>query len=503
MNLNWLQENHSNKIKIINYLFLIVIFGLNFLGTPLISTAIVAYMLFVFFTILFFDLDTSLQVIIAYSFIEGQGRIVLGFSAISKIAFDLIIVVAALRNFVAKRSIKTTNLLPRIMLFLIILHFLWYLVELFNIDSINIFAAIAATKIYVFPFFLLVFFRQNEETFNFENLKQIGYMVFIILLAEAALCVYQFQMQDQFLVAMSPHYKKAMKGDVFTLNMFRPFGTSFLPGAISAYFFLSIGLIFVKKNYSKLFLTLTPLLISFLFVIFIVAQVRSATIKFFIILFGIFVVAFINSKKRVNLGIKMIAAGILIIPILSFYLYPKIEGIVNHYINLQAGLKRWEGLDPSNVTSHRGSFDQIYEIAVTKLREFPLGVGPGMTGATLQLSVDKIKSDPIYTLNTFWNWENFFLSLIIEFGYGFIFYSLYILSVPVVLLSYFRKAFIAKDFTTSRNIGISLVIVCVIIMGNWGAVGLPYNPESFYFWLWTAIGFNSYHLFRKQHNKAT
>jgi hypothetical protein len=74
---------------------------------------------------------------------------------------------------VVTRDLNLRKILPLPMLILIFFHFGWYLVELFNPSSINLFAAFAGTKVYIFPFFLFVYFRKNEADFDGELLPRL------------------------------------------------------------------------------------------------------------------------------------------------------------------------------------------------------------------------------------------------------------------------------------------------------------------------------------------
>lgn len=494
-----LMKNHNNtpffqdKIKWLNYIFITIIFLLNFLGKPEIKFVYLGYVTFLYLIVLLYDFPYIITPIIAFSFIEGQGRILWGYHPFVRLAFDGLIIIATLRNFIKNKDFNITKLLPKPMLILVLLHFLWYTVEIFNLDSVNFFAAIAGTKLYIFPFFLLIYLRQNESYFNIENLQKMANMILLLLFLESLLSFYQLQGLENFMLGISPNYHKAMRGGIFTLDKFRPFGTTHLPGGISMYIFITTGLIFLRKKMSKSFMLIAIPLIPTLVLVLITTQVRSATLKFSLILLGTLVSYLINTAKLNKALIKLTLVGV--IASAGFItIYPSISRYIDQYINLEAGLQRWKGFsDIDDFASQRSSFSFAYKTISERLEKFPLGLGPGVSGAVITLSLEEIKDDPVYTLDTFWGFENFYISLAVEFGYGFIFYLFYILIIPVISTVFWYRTYKLKRYDSARVIAVSLVILVTILMGNWGAIGFTYNPESFYFWLTTAIIFNTYY----------
>lgn len=499
MQTKWLQEKFNNQTKWLNYFFLLVIFTFNFLGHPSLKYVYLAYSAFIFISILFFQAETIFPLIISFAFIEGQGRILWGYHPASRIAFDVLIVIATVRGFITRKDVKLARLIPLHMLILIVFHFLWYLVEMFNVDGINTFAAVAGTKVYIFPFFLFVYFRQNEKFFEIDNLMSIANLIIFLLCMESALGLYQLQHLENFMLSISSNYAKAMRNNVFVMEQFRPFGTTPLPGGISVLIFMTAGLIFLRRKLSGWFISLLLFLLPFFFVVLIVCQVRSATLKFFAVMLGTAITLFVTSQKKVATTIRGAAIALVILPLITFYFYPKIEKYVETKINLEAGLQRWENFEGmKDLAAHRVTPGKAIDIAFKKLSEFPFGVGPAMTGAAGSLSADLIKNDPIYSPGTFWGYDNFYLSMIIEFGYGAIFYLAYFFCVPLALIYFFKQMFRAGDFVSARIISLSFVNIVVVLLGNWGAIGINYNPESFFFWFWAAVGFNTYYLGQKE-----
>ncbi|HXH73683.1 MAG TPA: hypothetical protein VNJ08_01865 [Bacteriovoracaceae bacterium] len=383
------------------------------------------------------------------------------------------------------------------MLFLILLHFVWYAVEIFNIDSISLLPALAATKIYIFPFFLLVMFRQNENNFNQATIQRVGTLIIFIVILECLLSLYQLQGIERHMLMISPHYEKALRG-IFVLDKFRPFGTTYLPGVVSVYLFLSTGFIFLRPKYSKKYVVLIASVIALVFLTLLVCQVRSAMIKFALILASTIFTLLVNTEKRSGKLLRILAIILVLTPISLIYFSDRLQQAENTYINLDAGMQRWEGVESvSDLRKHRIDPFTAFEVAIKQLDKHPIGVGPGSTGAVGTIILDKLLTDPVYTQDQFWAYDNFYLSMLIEFGYGAIFYLLFIFCFPVILFRRYLSLYRSRNFVEARFVMLSLFHTIIILMGNWGAIGLPYNPESFFFWLWVAIGLNTHSLAKK------
>lgn len=494
--MSWFQDKHSNKIKWLNYSWLGLIFALNFAASPSIKYVHLLYVGFVFFSLLAFDLKSVIQIFIGFSFVEGQGRIVWEYNSFFRIVFDLFLVIVIIRSFIKNEGKKKfIEIIPKPMMVLIAFHFLWHFIEIFNVDLINMIAPIAATKMYVLPFFVFLVLNQNKDTFKDEYLNPVINLVIFLLLAECTLSMWQIIHYEKHMLAISAYYAKSMRGGVFTGAQFRPYGTTHLPGGISVYIFLTIGIVFLKQKLTKKYLTFIICLISFCSLVLLLCQVRSSMLKFGLIISGAFLALILNSKNRISILIRLLFGGIIFIPIFIMLFGSAIQERFTQIENIESSLARWEGMaDASHLASQRVTPFLAFGIMLDRLEKFPFGIGPGMTGAASSLSTDQINSDPFLKLEDFWGYDNFYLSMVIEYGYGCIFYLLYIFSIPIILMNRLKKMFFAGDYINSRIVMICLINIATILMGSWGANGFPYNPESFYFLFWSAIGFNTYQL---------
>ncbi len=479
----------SNKIVWVNYLLILVIFILNFSGSPFVKFAYAAYLIVTLGVIVIYDLPLSFQFIIPLAFFEGQGRIVWDYHPVFRIAFDSLIGMAIIKELIRTKNVKLTLLLPRITLILIFLHFFWYSVQIFNPNSLGMLGAIAATKIYIFPFFVFLMFRINKQVFEINHLQQYIVLFLTLLIGESLLSLYQAASLEPLLLSISPYYVKAMKGSVFIQEKFRPFGTAFLPGGISSYLYLSIAFLFLKRDFTKKYVAFMILVIVTILIVSFVCQVRSSSIKLVLILFSSSAAIFLTSHRK-TLSLLKSAIGFSIMSfIIAFAVIDNIKEVDT--INFDAGAERWEKIDSlERLRARRLTPLEAIKVASDRLSNFPIGIGPGSTGAASSLSKDKMVSDPIYDKGTFWGYDNLFLSLIIEFGYGAFFYITILLSMPVLLFHRYQRLKKENDNFASRIVLICFFQISLMLLGNWGMIGIPYNPESFFFWIWVAIGMN-------------
>jgi hypothetical protein len=484
-NIERIEFQASNLIQPIMYLLLTFHFILNFLGLPIIKWLYLIEVIFVVFVVVFNDLNKSIIPILGIFFIEGQGRILWSYHPLFRNIFDLIIALAILKSISLKKTIMPRRTLPYGVLFLIGFHFLWFALQIFNIYSAGIVSVISASKIYIFPFFMFFMFLNNPlEKDTFVKIQR--FTLFVVFF-ECALSIHQMNLKEQSLLPLTPYYAKSMR-DIFVGVNFRPYGTAYVPGAFSVYFFLTVGFLFMgtsRLTLKKLIITSSQ--VFTLFCLFIM-QVRSALIKHILIALGISFGIFIYSKYKFKTLVKYAAMFGMLIGVISFL--PNKEQLFPD-IDFETSMGRLEALENTEVTEHRAGLDKIVNLAVKKLSEEPLGLGPGRTGAAASIGASFIMNDPVYDINASWTYDNLLISLIIDLGLGSIFYILTVVILYLKLLYNTIATYRGNDDTKYRLTLVSFISCTMILVGNWGAIGLTYNPESFIFWFFMATGLNT------------
>src|SRR5690606_31407108 len=120
-------KNPFNKHDSISLVIYAAHILLNFLGSPLIKYVYalsVMYFIYLAFRKSWQELFIPTFI---FFFLEGQGRIVWEYNAISRIIFDLFLVIVLLRFTVTRGSIALPSKLPLFFKLMILGHFGWYL----------------------------------------------------------------------------------------------------------------------------------------------------------------------------------------------------------------------------------------------------------------------------------------------------------------------------------------------------------------------------------------
>jgi len=481
--------NQERLLQYLRYLIYLLLFGhfiLNMMGMPILKYLYLVEIVCIGIYLLKKNWSDALPLALAFAFIEGQGRVLWEYHPVFRLIFDgLLFLVLALH--VAKyKSLIPKEKLPTFLLILIAAHFLWYGVQLFNTDSVGFFGVLAAAKIYIYPFLLFFLFTSHQVT-RIEQLFSVQNMVILLVLFESILAIYQMTQGPDLLLSLNSYYSRPMKETIFTGAFFRPFGTGFNAGGYSTLYFLTVGFLFIAPRNMWFHISRLVVILITLGAL-IISQVRSAAVKYALVLLGISLALFIIQKHKV----KAFVSTTLVLVILggSYWQSGHFESLD---IDLENSIKRIETLaNLDKLKGQRISWGTFVDIASKKLGDNLLGIGPGRTGASASVNQSTINRDPIYGNDAGWANDNLWISLIIELGIGFIFYAIITLFIPLQLLYGGIKS-MKGGGQRYRVLMVSGVTCLVVIIGNWGAIALPYNPESFLFWLWAGIGLREYY----------
>ena len=208
-------------------LFMLIHFALNFLGSPLVlySGALVA--ISAFLSVIFLRWQQAFYIAILFSLVGGQIKVIWGYQPFFRLLGDLLIVILVFRNFAKTRKLFDFTKIPNFIVWMMVGHFLWFIVGLFNPGGAGFIPSFASGKFYILPFFY--FFAIINQDFDvtsryFKDFLKV-FMFFIIL--EAALVIFQSIQGPEFIFGISHHYKSLF--EKFTLfaesSTFRPWGT--------------------------------------------------------------------------------------------------------------------------------------------------------------------------------------------------------------------------------------------------------------------------------------
>lgn len=480
-------DNKLLALHGINVVLLFFNFALNFAGNPALKYLFLVQVLMIVLSIILYNFEQVFLEIIILMFIEGQGRILWHYASWSRIAFDVITLMAVLKIFIHKKRVFDRKILPWPIIALIVLHLSWYLLQLFNVNAVSIFGAIAASKIYIYPIFLFLAVSISDLFPSNKHFKHMLYAFSLLVFMEMALNYFHFTTKQNHLYSISTYYYKAMKDGIFVDNLFRPFATTALPGVLAVYLFLTVGfLYFFQKNIKTTLLKW--IIISLSIFTIITCQIRSALVKYMLVIAFIQLGVLFYKRFSLRAIIPFFVIAILIFSGGDRFFTQMPEE--NNDENLTYALNRATSIaEIGKVKDSRLNLKGFGKIIIDKITKYPLGVGPGMTGAASSINQEAIAKNPFIKKEFLWTSDNLIISFALDLGIGGIFFLSLILIIPLYFLKYLLKMYAIKDELHYNYLLICLSTTVVIIIGNWGAVGLTYNPESFIFWLFSAIGF--------------
>lgn len=486
MNFGAYLKSFTKTYLIISFLILALYILLNFIGSPLVKLSFSLFLVWIILGTLTQDYQDLLPLLIIFFTMEGQGRILFNYSALSRISFDLILLILIVRGYIKNKKLIPIKKLPKVLVILIYFHFSWYVFQIFNPDNAGIFAVVGASKVYIFPFLLFFFMLQND--LKEKTLKNCQLVTIGIILFQVSLSIYQMKQGEKFLLGISPYYAATMK-DRFTGVNFRPFGTTFAPGGSAPYIAYICGFLLILPYQKMYYHVLYYLSVIFSLSGMFLMQIRSAILKFLLTIITISFVNFMFTKNK----LKRVSKNglILFVVVLISSRFINFSSIIPEENIMKSTERMMELTSIDSIQSQRISYNKAINIISQKLRMAPLGLGPGRTGGAISLGMKHIKNDPIFDHKHSWAFDNLYIALAIDFGVGMVFY-LGIVFFGTAYLGY--KAL--KNYFLKRQMNLAIIssafISCIIMLvGNWGAIALPYNPESFAFWLWMSIGLNA------------
>ncbi len=477
------QGNYPRIFLALHYALIILIFLFNFLGLPITKYLYLGYVVFCALSFLSLDYKQALILLWPFLFFEGQGRVLWSYASWARIIFDMTVMLLLLRVFIIEKKITPAGVIPTWMKFLIACHFLWFTVQLFQ-GNTSLLGAIATTKLFIYPFFIFFFFTLIDFKISGYYGKHIFITILLLLWGEAALSIYQMSWKMELMRQMSDYYMRIIAKADFAGETFRPFGTTHLPGAISIYFIFLLGMMLLRRYKSRLEKIVFACSIVVSTFIFILAQVRAQMVKFVVILIVVQGLTFMLGRRRKTLLRDSILATFFMILSMGFvfnYDFDKLG------ISLNSSISRVESLlDRKVVTTSRINLSTFSSAFWRQITEVPLGLGLGSTYVAASVSGEDILLRGDHDMA--WTYDNLAIAIMMELGVGGLIYLFILLSMPFLLIFGIKRAYQAKDNERLRYITTCAVMITVLLIGNWGAVGIIANPESMMFWFFSGVG---------------
>lgn len=493
----------SHQLIAVTILLFFLQILLNFVGSPLVKYVFAAAMGATFLCVASQPFKKAIWILLIFSIFEGQGRIVWGYNAIFRIIFDLLSLVLIVRIILKHKKLIDRRFFSKLTILFLVLHFSWWIIELFNPNGAGFGPSFITAKYYIFPFILFLSFVtvgvEVEEKFS----QVMILVIFIMMILIGLLCFQQQEMKNDLMLQVSPYYLSLFdKFKEFTGARFRPWGTAHSPGGMSIFNYLLIPLFFFFDPNQLSSVPLKKLLMrlvsySFLLVSFascFLSQVRSAFLKMIAIFVLIYLIRFVTSKFKV----KQIILGILLIGGIAAYS----PNLLQQEAFLGA-IGRYDQLAEEGVGSQRSGPMEVFNHLLEKV-DYPLGYGLGMTTGYSSAFQAK-REEKIVTgarQADFWSLDNLYAFLFLELGLGAFFYIGFLFSVFSRLLMSLINVIKEKD-VKAKEIGIAFSMLLILLLGDWGAVSIPFNPVSFSMWLWVAIGLRKMNMGREKEKVTT
>jgi hypothetical protein len=500
-----LQQNFFEKPSIKRTIFLLTIlfyvlhFSLNLMASKLVVFTFIAIAIITAVATFVFEPKDSFLFIFPLAYIEGQGRILLGYNPIARILFDFYLVLLVSRTFIKFRKICDRSVIPTMLFTLINFHFLWFTFLLFNPNGPGPLLSFGAVKYFIFPFLFFYAITQSKIYFSSETVDRLFFIVTIILIFTGVLSTVQLFQGESFMYKISNNYKTLFSHfDDFYGIFFRPWGTSHQPGGMSTYFFLSLPLIFhstqtKRKNVKGILLSLT--IISSIVTLFL-CNVRSAMIKYAALMFFSSIMILLYTKNKFNLIRGIILMFLLITPGV-LYMGSNQSNLMDKF-DFSYNLRRLQELGSiEGVKEQRSGFSSILDGIVNKI-DLPLGEGLGISTGMLP-GIKAYRNSRIHKGKYyFWSRDNFYYFIFLELGIGALLYILIMVVNSLYLFKMYLYAHRKKNHKLAKLLANVTMLSFLLIIFNWGGVGFSFNPESFFFWFYVGIAYNSYSKFYEE-----
>lgn len=486
-----LSDTFYYALRTINIINLIFIFIFNFLGYPILKYLILFQFLITAFATFSFPLQRALPFLIGFFFVEGQGRIVWEYNPLFRAAFDITLALGFIKSHSNPLPLIGKGRLAPWLMLLIFLHFLYYFISIASPSNYNFLSSLLTVKIFILPFLFFFYFLRSPIDLSSKDFRHSIYLLIAIIFAQHGLVIYQTLVKEDLLISISDYYMNG-RGKDFVGPLFRAWGTTHYPAAISAYFALVFPLMFLYNNQKDrinvivlrfLAVGTIPLSVYCLFLL----QVRSSSLRYGLVALLVLTANFLINQNRVKRFLQVtIGSILLIIPIMTF------TGDITSNLNeqqVEITLSRWTALFDDEFDSGRLDFKKFTEILSRKLNNYPFGLGPG--SSFYDLSRNKETTD--FRPKDIWHYENLIIAMATDFGWAsVIILTLYFL-FPFNLILKSLRLLIDEKITAAKSVYYLGAGILVIVVCEWFSYGLPFNPTSFMFWLYSAMGINTFY----------
>jgi len=418
----------------------------------------------------------------AYLLIEGALKIFSNYNPVVHVGSDLLLMLLFIRLLGRRSQMMQVHPAPdfsqvRLVVPYLMLFWIWVGVQFLNPWGLGLLPSLAALKIYVMPmlvFFAVAFLLSDRE------LENIPFFILCLGLAEAIVATIDGALGDGYLPTLHPRYIATMS-DRFVGMLYRPFGTTSLPGAPSVWMThcLIAALLTLHglnnnmrlSNLAKLWRkTIATLFFPFAIATLILCQGRTMLLRF----------GLLTALGVILSGNKKAIAALAIIGTPAVLSFPLLDGLARDGTLAPADAlrvlqitSRFTSLGSGDTwtTAREGALG-----AMLRLSEATnLGIGLSRVGAASSLWGAKIADDPVFGDD--WSFaDNLYRCLFTEVGIAGL--SAYLLLLVAIVVLCLRRGTFA-----GRLIAVNCLVFC---LAGFGSEGVLYQPDAAFFWLYAA-----------------
>ncbi|MBI3558088.1 MAG: hypothetical protein HY074_17630 [Deltaproteobacteria bacterium] len=452
-------------------------------------------------------IEYAIFAFLGYLSIEGALKINSNYNPIVHVGGDLLLMVLLIRSFLDRRSGGFAKY-PHTPFFKVIAIFsIWLFLQFVNPFGLGLAPSIAGSKLYLsMIFFAFLIFHHLER----KHIDALFLCVVVLATVQAVLASVEYLYGQSFVLALHSRYK-TIAGARFVGSLYRPFGTSAVPGGPSVWIFLTSPMamyLLIKPNGSLVKMIFAGLFFAASIPALFFCQVRTAMVIFAVGAVAVGGFPGQGFKKRMGrMSLILAVAAIVLFPkVEAFFLAPDVADVpVSALKNAAAA--------PTQATGGNGKAGEISSAQMEKLTErfgslgkkgtftsarsgaldamielgqqTIFGIGLSRVGAASALWAARIASDPLFGLK--WSFgDNLYRTIFTELGLpGLVAW----LTMIGLILSFLVRTSLDSTLKVDHFLlWTCAMAVVLLLLGGWGSEGILYTPVSTIFWLYIAVG---------------
>lgn len=433
----------------------------------------------------------AFEAYLVYLSVEGAVKIFSNYNPVVHVGSDLLLLMVFVRLFSRHEpeadSDPTGGSAVRRVVPLLIVFWMWVLLQFLNPWGLGLLPSLAAMKVYASPvlvFFIAGFLLKREE------LQRLPYLLVMIGLIMGLAAIIDGILGDHYLPRLHSGYNAAMMGR-FSGDLYRPFGFTALPGGPGVWMVhtgTAAGLLLyqldrhpqawqqVRSWFRKpgVWKGIIGLFLITAVVTLLLCQVRSALIRFLILVLGSFAGFGWRGVTKWIIGIGVVGG------LISMMMASGIDtsGIGFDPKRVVRITDRFTSLSKANTwkSAREGAWDGMVALSESTM----LGIGLSRVGASSRIWAQQIEQDRQF--GSEWSFaDNVYRALFTEVGIGGLLAFLFMIGGIVVLL-----------LQRGTREGRLVVLYCgVYLMTGFASEGILYQPDASFFWLYTAMALRS------------